>query len=142
MKHFRTYRRKNKKTRKTRKIRRHRYGGAHNNNNQSVNSYNSNNSQMSFAINENKKYEELRDDLINVLSDIYTKFEEIISSNPNFELYENQFINFIESFNEKAIEIDEKLGNNDMQEIIQERVEDIRNLFVQYANNNATVVNN
>lgn len=142
MKYFRTYRHKNKKTRKTRKIRRHRYGGAHNNNNQSVNSYNSNNSQMSFAINENKKYEELRDDLINILSDIYTKFEEIISSNPNFELYENQFINFIESFNEKAIEIDEKLGNNDMQEIIQERVEDIRSLFVQYANNNATVVNN
>ena len=107
-----------------------------------MNSYDSNGSQITTIPNETEHYENLRDDLINVLSDIYMKFEEIIRDNSNFELYENQFINFIESFNEKAIKIDEKLGNNDMQEMIQQRVQDIRDLFIQYANNNATIVNN
>jgi hypothetical protein len=122
MKHYKTYKRKNKKTRKTH---RRKYGGV--NNNQF--GYNSNN-QLSMIGNETIIYENKRDALTNILTDIFIKFEEIISTNPNFELYENEFINFIDLFNEKAIEIDEKLGNNDMQEIIQQRVQDIRDLFI------------
>lgn len=125
---------KHKKLRKT--YRRRKYGGVNDNNN-SMSGYSL--SQFSVLENNTEKYTGQRDDLINILTDIHMKFEEIISTNPNFELYENQFINFIESFNDKAIEIDNKLGNNDMQDIIIQRVQDIRDLFIQYANNNATI---
>lgn len=127
---------KHKKVRKT--YRHRKYGGVNNNN---MSGYNSNQLSVGQNANNTDKYIDQRDDLINILTDIHMKFEEIISTNPNFELYENQFINFIESFNEKAIQIDNKLGNNDMQDMILQRVQDITMLFEQYANNNATVVN-
>jgi len=129
---------KHKRIRKT--YRRRKYGGVNNNNNNNnMSGYNSN--QLSVLENNTENYTDQRDDLMNILTDIHMKFEQIISTNPNFELYENQFINFIESFNEKAIQIDNKLDNNDMQDMILQRVQDIRDLFIQYANNNATVVN-
>lgn len=134
MRHHKTYKHKNKKSRRTY---RRKYGGS---NNESMNGYGSNGSQMSMVLNNTEYYENLRDDLVNVMTDIYMKFEEIIIANPNFDLYRLQFTKFIESFAKKAKEIDEKLGNDDMQQMIRQRVEDIQNLFNQYANNNETVV--
>jgi hypothetical protein len=134
MRCHRTYKHKNKKSSRTH---RRKYGG---NNNDSMNGYGSNGSQMSMVHNNTEYYENLRDDLVNVLTDINMKFEEIIIANPNFDLYRLQFTKFIESFGKKAKEIDEKLGNDDMQQMIRQRVEDIQNLFNQYANNNETVV--
>jgi hypothetical protein len=116
-----TYRRRKQTKRKTsrrRKTIRHRKGGRN--------------------ARQNNEFDDRRADLINTLQDIIDRAEQA-QGQPNAN--EMTFVDEIRAFEDEADEIDNYFGNNDMEEMLNQRIGDIMIIF-GLANPNGNVNNN